>query len=363
MQQVGEVLATLLSGCGTSHWRVLTITQQQKSSLNASTTGYSFTSESAHRVPAHVHVDMHGRTQGTCCPGVTSDRKQNQPRCVPSLTIGPGFTHTHSPFPALCCWLGLHIGERSHPYVNLVMFLITYGFHCPNNSFAVELTGTAFVNHAPKQAPDMSATSGTTGSTSSTRTSQHHKITKQYANVGDPEDESGKTVPGYPPSKTPAKLVDTLIKMGLSPGINYDISCVIAPALRDIQAGEEILEDYREFYCDSHDNTCEEYVFDEGLEPFVVWKKDKGSPTASGRLPGRRHPLVQLPLVKVKGLGTTFAATAASSSMVVAAMDLPAGSVWNDLDADFSLEVTRWVSAVGGHAFIHPSIQTFMLHL
>ncbi|KAF6256325.1 hypothetical protein COO60DRAFT_1702394 [Scenedesmus sp. NREL 46B-D3] len=124
--------------------------------------------------------------------------------------------------------------------------------------------------------------------------------------------------------------------MAAAQGLSNWQLCTLAVTLRDIQAGEELLEDYRAYNTpctDGHD--CPEYMKQQQQQRW----EGGSSEQAATELPHEdwnRAVLVQSLDAYVRS-----SSSPGGGLGVFAARDLPAGTVWNKEDAAHALAVTR----------------------
>jgi hypothetical protein len=189
------------------------------------------------------------------------------------------------------------------------------------DKYILQLTGSTFNNHAPEQPMTSSGSAkAATGSIdkvkSDTAAAQQQAGTsglrRRYANTA--------AVDGHWP----------VLKQRRALGVTPWQICTVLVTLRDISAGEELVEDYSEYdppclfrgdcpkvlNLPQPDDESREY-YKEWLRAVLVTSPDTyvGSSSSSSRPGG--------------GLG------------VFAARDLPAGTIWNKEDAAHTLAVSR----------------------
>jgi hypothetical protein len=202
-----------------------------------------------------------------------------------------------------------------------------YAYECDGNLIA-SVTGSTFTNHAPVQ-PEPSSQEDPAGPAYSydsrsavarlqTASASQHKLQQRrtrYANsepLNSPrEQRRGRDV-------TPWQV------------------CTLLATLRDVRAGEELLEDYLEY-----DPPC---VSRRDCPEFLA----RHLPVLSGQASSGKQGLEGAVLVQSLDVYIGNSSSSSSSSSrpggglgVFAARDLPAGTVWNKEDAAHALTVTR----------------------
>ncbi|WIA35565.1 hypothetical protein OEZ86_003990 [Tetradesmus obliquus] len=217
-------------------------------------------------------------------------------------------------------------GHSSHPFTTLRAFFDEYPYIC-DDYFIASLTGTTFTNHAPS-APTASSKLPAASLCRKTSAGNARKLQQharslaaaaadhvRYANSGD-----------VTPEMVAAK--------GLSP---WHL-CTLVVTLRDVRAGEEMLEDYTPYNTPcSTDKSCPEYMQQQGHTAGA-----SGEKAASSQQPQQEWSrAVQVPSSDVIVGNSSSNSRPGGGLGVFAARHLPAGTVWNKEDAAHALTVTR----------------------
>jgi hypothetical protein len=119
--------------------------------------------------------------------------------------------------------------------------------------------------------------------------------------------------------------------------------CTLVVTLRDVLAGEELLEDYTPYNtpCADDNSNCPEFMRQQQQQQQTAGDTDERA--ASSQQPQEewnRAVLVQSLDVYI-GNSTSSSSRPGGGVGVFAARDLPAGTVWNKEDAAHALTVTR----------------------
>jgi hypothetical protein len=226
-----------------------------------------------------------------------------------------------------CCFLA---GHTQHAFSTLCAYFEEYPYIC-SDYFIASLTGTTFTNHAPTAPP---------ASKQQTATSQHHRKLVSAASAQlaqQPQSSAGSNAAAR--LKRFANSVDVSPEMASAQGLSDWQICTLAVTAREIQAGEELLEDYAAFNTpctDSH--KCPDFLTQQQQQQQahgVVETGVFGLPHDEWN----RAVLVQSLDIYV---GPSSSSSRPGGGLgVFAARDLPAGTVWNKEDAAHSLAVTR----------------------
>jgi hypothetical protein len=223
-------------------------------------------------------------------------------------------------------------GHSSHPFTTLRAFFNEYPYIC-NEYFIALLTGTTFTNHAPT-AP---------AATSKQLAASLHR--KTHAGTAQHMRQSIQSAAAAAASRTRyANSGDVTPEIVAAQGLNPWQACTLVATLRDVRAGEELLEDYTPYNTPcSHDNDCPEFMQQQQQRQTAGKRGEQAASSQQPQEEWNRAVLVQT-------LDTYVGSSSSSSSSsgpggglgVFAARDLPAGTVWNKEDAAHALTVTRW---------------------
>jgi hypothetical protein len=222
-----------------------------------------------------------------------------------------------------------------HPFSTLRAYFEEYPYIC-GDYFIASLTGTTFTNHAPTAPP--------ASKQQQQSKPQHRKLASvataqlipQQRSSADPE--SGAAAG----RKRFANSVDVSPEMAFAQGLSDWQICTLAVTSREVQAGEELLEDYAEYNTpctDSHN--CPDFLSQEQQQQQQQQQQQGNVLKGVFGLPQddwNHAVLVQSLDVYV---GSSSSSRPGGGLGVFAARDLPAGTVWNKEDAAHSLAVTR----------------------
>jgi hypothetical protein len=221
-------------------------------------------------------------------------------------------------------------GHTQHPFSVLRAYFEEYAYIC-GDYFISSLTGTTFTNHAPTAPP---------ASTQQQSTPQHRKFAAAASAKLRPQQRSS--------AESGAAAAAGLHRFANSGGVTSEMAsalglsdwqiCILSVTAREIQAGEELLEDYAAYNTpctDSH--SCPDFLTQQQHAHGKVDKGVFGLP----RDDWNRAVLVQSLDMYV---GSSSRPTGGGLG-VFAARDLPAGTIWNKEDAAHAMAVTRRVEA------------------
>jgi hypothetical protein len=215
---------------------------------------------------------------------------------------------------------GTCAGHQTHPVAAVWSFYDVHAYMC-EDKYIVALTGSTFNNHGPEQPLVNSRSSPPAAAAAATGTDSLDALTAQtqasapsvrrrrFANTGALDGE-------WPVQKQRRAL-----------GVTAWQICTVLVTLRDITAGEELIEDYSEY-----DPPC---LF-RGDCPQVLNLPPPDEESRQYYTEWLRPVLVSSPDVYVSNSSSPGGALG-----VFAARDLPAGTVWNKEDAAHALAVTR----------------------
>jgi hypothetical protein len=196
-------------------------------------------------------------------------------------------------------------------------FFDIHAYMC-EDKYILQLTGSTFNNHAPEQPMTSSRSANAVAG----------RIDKHDAPTAQPQGRASSLPRRY--ANTAAVDGDwPVLKERRALGVTPWQICTVLVTLREISAGEELIEDYSEY-----DPPC---LF-RGDCPKVLNLPQPDEESREYYKDWLRAVLVQSPDTYV---GSSSSSRPGDGLGVFAARDLPAGTVWNTEDAAHTLAVTR----------------------